>query len=63
MNYGIPSVKTVDLAFELRPAGAALPNNDLAAAAAAAPSDASSVPRTSSLLTPFESTSLNNRVA
>jgi hypothetical protein len=55
-------VKTVDLLLELRPLGAALPNKDLAAAAAAAPNDASSEPRTSSLLTLFESTSFSNRV-
>lgn len=58
----LPNVKTVDLLLELRPLGAALPNKDLAAAAAAAPKDASSEARTSSLLTLFESTNFSKRV-
>lgn len=61
-KFRLPNVNTVALLLELRPLGAALPNNDLAAAAAAAPKDASSEPKTSSLFTLFESTSFNKRV-
>jgi len=59
----LPNVKTVVLLLELLLTVAALPKKDRAAAAAEAPRDESSAPKTSSLFTLLASTSLSSRVA